>query len=240
MSDHIALYSRNNFVLIRHLQEENKYSLGTNADYTSYITNKGYGFPVDQFLKPAEQLINTLKVWQQIDLKHADVNHTYEAEQEMIEVLERELVKETDIVIDFKNIISELEAKDVHLCSVYSDVHNWGLCLEDNERNLYIMERYYSHSYPNHLIDNGSVVKFERVDVSISNNVGDWERNVWKQSDLLNFIKRERLESKVNGLENGISNEIFKSTPSLEEKIQNAENRFSIGQQEPNNRENER
>lgn len=195
MLDHAVLYHRNNFVLIRHLTEKNKYSLGTAEMYEGYKKNTDC-FPVSESFISAEEMIERMKAWQEIDKKYNDVNNTFVAEQEIIEVLKRELIKETDIVIDFKNIISELKNKDVHLCSVNSKIHNWGLCIEDNEKNLYQMERYYFHSYPSRLIENGDVVKFERVDASISKDVGEWERNVWEISDVENFLKRERLEQK--------------------------------------------
>lgn len=195
MLDHAVLYHRNNFVLIRHLTEENKYSLGTAQMYEGYKNNTDC-FPVSESFISAEEMIDRMKAWQEIDVKYKDINNTFAAEQEIIEVLEQELIKETDIMIDFKKIISELNSKDVHLCSVISKIHDWGLCLEDNEKDLYQMERYYFHSYPNHLIENGAVVKFELVDASISKDVADWERNVWKISDVENFLKRYGLEQK--------------------------------------------
>jgi len=91
-----------------------------------------------------------------------------------------------------------LIAKNVNLCSVHSETLDWGLCLEDNEKNLYQMERYYSHSYPSRLIENGAVVKFERVDCSISKNIDERDRDVWSLSDLEAFIKKYGLESKVS------------------------------------------
>ncbi len=224
MSEHSILYNRNNFVLIRHLQEENKYSLGTSADYNSYFTNAGFGFPVDQFLKPAEQLIDTLKAWQQIDIKHADVNRTYEAEQEMIEVLERELVKETDIIVSFKNVISEMENKDFQFCMVHSALHEIGLCVEDNNKNLYCLERYYDSNYLDRLIKLGHVVKFERVPDSLNQSIGAWEKNYMDVSAVKDFIQRRQLVPK----------------PSLDNKIAGAEQRTGILKPEAPTQENER
>ena len=210
MLDHAVLYHRNNFVLIRHLTEENKYSLGTAQTYEGYKKNTD-SFPVDESFISAEEMIERMKSWQKIDEKHNDVNNTFAAEQEIIEVLERELVKQSDIVIDFKDIISELSRKNVRLCTINSELHNWGLCIEDNEKNLYQMECYFSHSYLKYLIKTGAVVKFERVWPSLSKSVGEWERKILTISDLKLLLQRHGLEL----------------NPSLADKIQSAESRVS-------------
>lgn len=193
MLDHAVLYHRNNFVLIRHLTEENKYSLGTAEMYEGYKKNTDC-FPVSESFISAEEMIERIKAWQEIDKKYGDVNNTFVAEQEIIEVLERELIKETDIVIDFKKIISEIENKDFKICTVHSELHPWGLCLEDNQKNLYQMESFYDQSYLERLIKNSAVVKFKRVDKALNESIGDWEKSYMDVSDVKDFLFKNRLK----------------------------------------------
>lgn len=195
MSDHIVLYGRNNFVLIRHLKEENKYSLGTADMYEAYKKNIG-SFPVSESFISAEEMIDRMKAWQAIDKKYDDVNNTFATEQEIIEVLEKEFIKETDMVVDFKNLLPEMENKNFRLCIVHSDLHPWGLCLEDNQSNLYQMETYFDKSYLHRLIEDGVVVKFERVKVSLNKSIGDWEKNYMDVSAVRDFIRKRGVEIK--------------------------------------------
>lgn len=193
MLGHAVLYHRNNFVLIRHLTEENKYSLGTAEMYEGYKKNTDC-FPVSESFISAEEMIERMKAWQEIDIKYKDVNNTFTAEQEIIEVLERDLIKETDIVIDFKKITSEMNNKDIKLCIVRSDLHPWGLSLEDNLKNLYRIESFYDQSYLERLIKNGAVVKFEKVDEVLNKSISDWEKNYMDVRDVQDFLLKNKLK----------------------------------------------
>lgn len=93
------------------------------------------------------------------------------------------------IVVDFKNILSELELKQIKLCFI----KNGGLFIEDNQDNLYQMELYRQGSYLDRLIKDGIVVNFHQVETSFSENVGDWEKEIWGASEVAAFMKRQSL-----------------------------------------------
>lgn len=99
----------------------------------------------------------------------------------MNENINQELVS-----IDFGDILSELETKNLKLCFV-EGVHNWGLSLEDNQKNLYLIETYYSHSWLDRLIINGAVVKFECFRPIPP--VEEWEKQVWDVSRVKRYIE---------------------------------------------------
>jgi hypothetical protein len=94
-----------------------------------------------------------------------------------------------EIVIDFKNILSELESKKSKLCFLKER----GLFIEDDQKNLYQMEVYRQGSYLDSLIKDGIVVKFHKVENFISKNIGDWEKEIWGVSEVKGFIKRQSL-----------------------------------------------
>ena len=88
------------------------------------------------------------------------------------------------IIIDFKNVVSELESKDLKLCFL----RNRGLFIEDSYNNLYQMELNRSGSYLDKLIKEETVVKFNLVDASY---IGEWEKEIWDAKEVKNFIKRQ-------------------------------------------------
>jgi hypothetical protein len=91
------------------------------------------------------------------------------------------------IIINFKNIISELERRKLKLCFIKDK----GMFIEDNQNNLYQMELYRYGSYLDKLIKDGTVVKFNLVD---SSYIGDWEKEIWDISRLKNFMERQLLK----------------------------------------------
>ena len=93
------------------------------------------------------------------------------------------------IVVDFKNILSELENKKIRLCFVKS---KW-LFIEDEQGNMYQMETCYYGSYLDKLIKNGSVVDFNYIDISLAQNIGDREKESWDVSEVKSFIRRQKL-----------------------------------------------
>lgn len=93
------------------------------------------------------------------------------------------------IVINFKNILSELESKKTKLCFLKGR----GLFIEDDQKNLYQMEVYRQGSYLDRLIKDGIVVKFHQVENFTSENIGDWEKEIWGVSEVESFIKRQSL-----------------------------------------------
>lgn len=109
--------------------------------------------------------------------------------------LTREFPLDNSITINFKNIISEMETKDLKLCFVHSALHDWAhsVSLEDNQGNLYRVEPFYDASYLNRLIENGDVVRFDRVDDALCKSIGEWEKSYMGVSDVKKFIDREHL-----------------------------------------------
>lgn len=90
------------------------------------------------------------------------------------------------ITVDFKNLLSELELKNLKLCLLK---RKW-LCIEDNQKNLYQMETYRIGSYLDKLIKEGITVKFHQVENS---NIKDWEKEIWNVSEVESFINRQCL-----------------------------------------------
>lgn len=89
------------------------------------------------------------------------------------------------IVIDFKNIVSELESKKLNLCYFRN-----GHFAEDTQGNLYAIETYYHGSYLDKLIKDGNVIEFNRIDASVYQTVKDYEKKVWSASNVEAFIVR--------------------------------------------------
>lgn len=86
-------------------------------------------------------------------------------------------------VINFKDIISELETKKLKLCFLV----NRGLFITDNYNNLYQMELYRVGSYLDNLIKKDTTVEFSYVDSSFIN---ESEKEVWDIPKVKKFIER--------------------------------------------------
>lgn len=91
---------------------------------------------------------------------------------------------ENIIEVNFKNILSEMDSKQFKLCFLKGR----GLFIEDNQRNLYAMETYRVGSYLDNLISRGITVEFHQVENS--ENIGEWEKEVWNTQEVENFIER--------------------------------------------------
>lgn len=115
------------------------------------------------------------------------------------ELLNNVIIKRT-IKINFKNLVSEMENKNVKLCFVRSNLHNWGLSLEDYAGNLYRIEPYYDQSYLSKLIERGEIVKFTKVDASVSNNIGEWEKESLDVAGVKNFIETVMNQSSLDDI----------------------------------------
>lgn len=85
------------------------------------------------------------------------------------------------IIINFKNIVSELKTKKLRLCFLKDK----GLFIIDEYNNLYQMELYRAGSYLDNLIKKEITVEFNYVD---SKNINDNEKEIWSISDVENFI----------------------------------------------------
>lgn len=93
-----------------------------------------------------------------------------------------------NIKMNFGDIVSELESKDLVLCNRKTSV---GLFLLDKQNNLYMIENYYVGSYLDKLIKNKTVVEFKHVDASLRENVGNWELEFWDSKWVDDFIKQQ-------------------------------------------------
>lgn len=90
------------------------------------------------------------------------------------------------ITINFKNLVEELENKDLKLCFV----KNKDMFIEDAQLNLYLKETYYAKSYLDKLIKNEEVVEFNQVN---SKYIEEWEKEIWAVSEVKAFIERHSL-----------------------------------------------
>jgi len=90
------------------------------------------------------------------------------------------------IVLNFKNVISELESKELKLCFL----KDRGIFIEDRQKNLYNMETYRHGAYLDRLIKDGITVEFNLVD---GKNIGDWEKEIWGVLDVKAFMERQSL-----------------------------------------------
>ena len=93
------------------------------------------------------------------------------------------------IVLNFKNIISEMESKKLKLIFVKDK----GIFIEDKKNNLYIIETYHHGGYIYNFIKKGIIVEFNLVDNSLSKNIMNWEKEIWRVSEVKDFIKRQSL-----------------------------------------------
>lgn len=94
------------------------------------------------------------------------------------------------IVIDFKNILSELEGNNLRICFIRNKS---SLFIEDNQNNLYQMESNRQGSYLDKLIKDSVAVEFNFVDTLISQNIGEWEKEIWNVSEVKSFMIRQHL-----------------------------------------------
>lgn len=89
------------------------------------------------------------------------------------------------IILNFKNIISELENKELKIVFL----KNRGIFIEDKQNNMYQIDYHYS-SYLDNLIEKGAIVEFNLVDDSY---IMDWEKEIWEIPEVKAFIKRRHL-----------------------------------------------
>ena len=90
------------------------------------------------------------------------------------------------IVLNFKNIISELEGKELKLVFIKDK----GMFIEDKKNNMYMIELLNYGGYLDRFIKEGAIVKFDLVDAK---NIMDWEKEIWGVPEVKAFIKRHSL-----------------------------------------------
>ena len=95
------------------------------------------------------------------------------------------------IVLDFGNIVSELETKNLKLLKVKD---NNGLFVVDREGNLYGIESYYNGGYLDRFIGEKFVISFERMEQP-TRNFEDWRKEfmdaLWVKSFIESVVKKE-------------------------------------------------
>lgn len=99
------------------------------------------------------------------------------------EVLEQE---KNNIVLNFGNIVSELEEKNLKLLKIKD---NNGLFVVDCEGNLYGIEPYYAGGYLDRFIGEKFVISFERMEQPIR-DFEDWRKEFMDASWVKSFIER--------------------------------------------------
>lgn len=114
---------------------------------------------------------------------------------------------ENKIVVNFNNIISELEIKGLKICFL----KNRGIFIIDSQNNMYQKE-INTPSYLDELIKKGITVEFNYIDASISKNIGEWEKEIWEVSEVKNFIKRQNIQLKeIINIKNLSDSELVKA-----------------------------
>lgn len=88
------------------------------------------------------------------------------------------------VVINFKNVVEELESKKLKLCYFKN-----GHFVEDAQGNFYAIDILYHGSYLDRLIKNGNVIEFNRIDNQL---IKEWEQ-IWEVSEVKSFINRHSL-----------------------------------------------
>ncbi|MWV44944.1 hypothetical protein GRF59_15080 [Paenibacillus sp. HJL G12] len=99
-------------------------------------------------------------------------------------------MKNKKIIVDFKDVLSELEQKKIKLCFIEKK----GLLIEDEHKEFYQMETYRHSSCLDKLIEEGVSVEFNRVENFESENIKDWGKEAWGVSEVKAFITRNNLQ----------------------------------------------
>ncbi|ASA22724.1 hypothetical protein [Paenibacillus donghaensis] len=98
-------------------------------------------------------------------------------------------MKNKKIIVNFENVLSELEQKKIKLCFLGKK----GLFIEDEHKEFYQMEIYRHSSCLDKLIEEGISVEFNRVE-NIVSGIKDWTKEVWGVSEVKAFITSNSLQ----------------------------------------------
>lgn len=152
--------------------------------------------------------------WREVDKGYAAADLV---KQDMVHRLSEKIassnhkpVLDDHIVLDFGNIVSELETKNLKLLKVKD---NNGLFVVDREGNLYGIETYYAGGYLDRFIGEKFVISFELMEQP-TRDFEDWRKEFLDAAWVNDFIDRV-VKKEYPG---------FK-TSSLDEKIQSASTR---------------
>lgn len=90
------------------------------------------------------------------------------------------------IALDFGNIVSELESKNLRLLHIED---NPGLFVVDSKDNLYAIETYHAGGYLDKYIGEKHIISFEQVEHPVK-NFEEWRKTYWDAAWVKDFIKR--------------------------------------------------
>ncbi len=94
------------------------------------------------------------------------------------------------IIIDFGNIVEEMERKQIRLCLLHET--DWFII--DSQNQFYQIETYYRGGYLDRYITRKIKIEFNIISTSVSDSIEDWEKEVWDVEVMKKFIERQHLE----------------------------------------------
>lgn len=154
-------------------------------DMLTLLKEKGFeDWYAGEFENDSNTLNEFIENYEKIDtsfIKYSTITDIIEEYPEY-----KDILMENGIILNFKNIIQELENKNIKLCFL----KNKGMFIEDTQKNLYMIETYWYGSYLNRLIKDGTIVRFSLVDAT---NIEDWEKEIWGVSEVKAFMERQSL-----------------------------------------------
>ena len=95
------------------------------------------------------------------------------------------------IVLNFENILKELEEKELKICFIKGA----SICVQDSQGNLYDIEPYFQHSYLDKLIEDDVRVTFNLIESkeTIHNIEKYGKKEIWGIAETKEFMKRQLL-----------------------------------------------
>lgn len=90
------------------------------------------------------------------------------------------------VTVDFKNVVSELENKELSIGLINNNIHS--ICLEDTKGNVYMIETYWNGSYLDGLINKGIAVEFNRLENPLYNG---WVKK-WNVSEFRDYLVQQQ------------------------------------------------
>ena len=94
------------------------------------------------------------------------------------------------IIVDFGNIVEEIKRKKIKLCLLNNRI---GWFVIDDQNRLYQIETYYCGGFLDKYIIEKIKIKFNIVPISVSNDIEEWEKDIWDLEDVERFIERQHL-----------------------------------------------
>lgn len=118
------------------------------------------------------------------------------------------------ITLDFGNIVSELENKNLRLLHLEDTP---GFFVVDSKDNIYALETYFAGGYLDRFIGEKHIISFEKTELSAS-NFEEWRKTYWDAAWVKDFI--ERIVEKEYP---GFNNDKVVEKPALDNVIKSVE-----------------